>query len=100
MSVSVIHGIIDLRMFIISFGQQDGGAYVYRMSPKLGKQLAFKFLAFHPLGIGREVNRRNLVGKAEPNGVACIRVKPDLLNLTVKVARRFVNLISDKLGID
>src|SRR5512139_1808109 len=48
MTLVINHRVPDIRMSIVSFGQEYRCTEVHGLSPELAEQLAFKLDAFHP----------------------------------------------------
>src|SRR6185437_8539919 len=61
MSLLVSHGIVRIRVSVISFGQQDRGSQIHGLSPKGGEELALDLHVTDVFGVWRDLGRADFV---------------------------------------
>src|SRR3954468_19999656 len=94
MVLDVVDGIPDIRMRVVAFRQQHGGAEIDWLSPPLAENGALKFDPLDHRGIRRYLNRRNDFVDHEANGGGRFRIECDAHRIAKEVSWRFLPVLA------
>ncbi len=83
----VVHRVADGGRGVVP-RQQHGCTEIDGSPPELRERRTLKAESLHPLVVGRHLDGRDDVRRAQPNGEALLRVDRDALHVAVEVARR------------